>query len=70
MQAPHQLPQTPSPPALPNLWQWVVRGLGIAAFVVAMTQNLDVEYSAKDLHTKFRYRGNVLIDPVRIKDGR
>lgn len=53
---------------VPTIWGLTIRALGLVALVLVITQNFDLEYSAKEVRTKFQYKGNVLIDLAKPHD--
>lgn len=66
MQAPQtQSNQGPGLAFLPSLVQFVLQTLGFAAVLLIITQNVDIDFSAKDVHTKVHYKGNVLVDMAK-----
>jgi hypothetical protein len=69
MQAPQLEPQSSALVSFfPALVQWALQALGFAAVLLVITQNVDLDFTAKEIHTKLHYRGNVLVDMAKEKD--
>lgn len=69
MQAPQQPAQTSALASFfPTAVQWLFQALGFAAVLLVITQNIDLDFSAKEVHTKLQYKGNVLLDLAKQKN--
>lgn len=66
MQAPQQNPEVPLVSSfLPGIIQWLLQALGYAAMLLVITQNIDFDFSAKEVRSRVHYKGNVLLDLKR-----
>jgi hypothetical protein len=69
MEPPEKNLQTPTLASLfTPIMQWALQALGFAAVVLAMSQNIDLDFSAEKIRTKIHYRGNMLLDLQKQKE--